>query len=440
MLHFQSNRGVRFCDGITRREFLRVGSLAVGMSLTELARLQAGPASQKSCIQLCLIGGPSQLDTWDPKPNAPAEIRGPFRAIRTNVPGIDICEHFPLMARMADRYAIVRSVYHKEAPIHENGLQLLQTGRLSAPGGGWPHCGAVMGRLKGPRGDMPPWVIVEGPLRGTGVHIGHGQSTGPLGDEFGAAMWECGLADPTTTYGLDPARRGDPHALLDAVDTANRCLDMSGVLGVAAASDVVVEGRTKQAFNVAAEPEQVRERYGWNTFGQNCLLARRLVERGVRLVTVNMFDTVFNQVTWDCHANGGDLPTTLDDYGRTLCPMFDAAYSALLDDLMGRGLLATTLVVAMGEFGRTPRINPGNGRDHWPGVWSVLLAGGGVRGGQIVGASDAHGAAPKDRPVHAPELAATIYHALGVDPATRLPNALGPETPLVDAAPVLELF
>ena len=181
-------------------------------------------------------------------------------------------------------------------------------------------------------------------------------------------------------------------------------------------------------------------RSGRNTFGQSCLLARRLVEHGVRLVTVNMFDTVFNEMTWDCHADGGALCTTLQDYCDILCPIFDRAYAALLEDLQQRGLLDRTLVLAMGEFGRTPRLNPRGGRDHWPGVWSVLFAGGGVRGGQVVGASDRTGAEPRDRPVSAAEVAASVYKALGIDPRTRVPSADGQALPLVDANPVGELF
>jgi uncharacterized protein (DUF1501 family) len=177
-----------------------------------------------------------------------------------------------------------------------------------------------------------------------------------------------------------------------------------------------------------------------NTFGQACLLARRLVEHGVRLVTVNMFDTVFNEVTWDCHADGGALATSLDDYKDTLCPMFDQAYAALLDDLAQRGLLEHTLVVAMGEFGRTPQLNSRGGRDHWPNVWSILFAGGTVRGGQVIGASDRHGAEPKDRPVSPAEVAASVYYGLGIDPGTCLPDAAGRPVPLVEANPVMELF
>jgi len=193
------------------------------------------------------------------------------------------------------------------------------------------------------------------------------------------------------------------------------------------------------AVDLTRENDDLRRQYGMNTFGQSCLLARRLIEQGVRLVTVNMFDTVFNQITWDCHADGASLPTTLEDYRATLCPMFDQAYTSLLEDLSQRGLLKQTLVVAMGEFGRTPQLNPRGGRDHWPGVWSILFAGAGVRGGQVIGSSDALGGEPKDRPISPQEVAASIYHGLGIDPKIRM-QAENQSFPLADAEPIAELF
>ncbi len=463
MIHLESNDGIRSCDGVTRRDFLRAGGLALGLGLTELARLQqlgAAPrSSERACIQLFLVGGPSQLDTWDPKPAAPENVRGPFRPVRTNVPGLHLSELFPLMARRADRFAVLRSVYHQEAPIHETGHQLLQTGRLARNDVEWPHCGAVLGKLlpsplegegSGVRGSVPPWVVLPGMIGNTGVSVSHGQSAGFLGDAHAPFIVsrtpapQLRVADTSTPPGLDPAQLPDRLSLVDAVDAVQRSVesDTTDVTDAAQsqALGTLFSPRAKRAFDLAAEPESVRERYGRNTFGQSCLLARRLVEHGVRLVTVNMFDTVFGQITWDCHANGGDLNATLDDYRATLCPMLDQAYAALLDDLEVMGMLDTTLVLATGEFGRTPKLNPRGGRDHWPGVWSVLAAGGGVRGGQAVGASDAHGAEPADRPIHPAEIVATVYHALGIDPRTPLPRPDGRPVPLVEAKPILELF
>jgi uncharacterized protein (DUF1501 family) len=260
------------------------------------------------------------------------------------------------------------------------------------------------------------------------VTADHGQRAGCLGDDH----------EPVVVCGEPMA-----GALAVAVDRAHRRFDNRGGgrdACTTAAFDRVFSGRSKRAFDIASEPDGLRDRYGRNTFGQSCLLARRLVEAGVRLVTVNMFETVFDNLTWDCHADGGSLPTTLDDYRQTLCPMFDTAYATLLDDLRERGMLRNTLVLAMGEFGRTPEINPRGGRDHWPGCWTVLFAGANVRGGQVIGASDATGAEPADRPVAPAELAATVYQALGLDPATRVPGPDGRPMPLADAAPVTELF
>jgi uncharacterized protein (DUF1501 family) len=428
MLSFEGHKGVRFCDGLTRRDFLRVGALgagAVGLSLADLDALHAaGGPGDVNCILLFLVGGPSQLDTWDPKPDAPDTVRGPFRSIRTNVPGVRISENFPLMAKSADRYAIVRSVHHKAAPIHETGHQLMQTGRLSRGGVEHPHYGSVISYLRGPRAaGAPPFVVLPAPIGNTGVTVSHGQTAGFLGDGHRPLL--------ARIAGVDPARTD----LTEAVDAVRRSLDEED-----ADPGPVLGGRAGRAFDLAGETEGLRSRYGRNTFGQSCLLARRLVEHGVRLVTVNMFDTVFNEVTWDCHADGGSLAVRLDDYKETLCPMFDRAYTALLDDLDRRGMLDTTLVLAMGEFGRTPRLNPRGGRDHWPGCWSVLFAGGGVRGGRVVGASDSVGGEPKDRPVTPAEVAATVYHALGVGPAARLPGPDGEPMALADAAPVMELF
>jgi hypothetical protein len=411
MLQFNDKKGDIVGDRLTRRDFLRVGGLsagALGLSLAELGQLpRAGAAAvgrNVNCILLFLVGGPSHLDTWDPKPAAPSNVRGPFRPIRTNVPGIDLCEHFPLMAQVADRFALVRSVHHHEAPIHETGHQLMQTGFLFRGGREYPHYGSVLSHLRGPTAaGLPPFVVLPWPIGYTGVSVSHGQTAGYLGANNAPFVLQ---ADPVrlqshADYFAPAARRG---------------------------------------FALTRESEDLRSRYGWNTFGQSCFLARRLVEHGVRLVTVNMFDTVFNEVTWDCHADGGSLAVGLDEYARTLCPMFDRAYTTLLEDLRQRGLLDTTLVVAMGEFGRTPRLNHRGGRDHWPGCWTLLFAGGGVRGGQVVGSSDAIGAEPKERPVTPAEIAATVYHGLGIDLGTRLTDPEKGQLPLTEGQPIEELF
>jgi hypothetical protein len=441
MLTFHSHTPVRFCDGLTRRDFLRVGSLCagtVGLSLTDLPAARANGSSEVNCIVLFLVGGPSQLDTWDPKPAAPQDIRGPFRQVATKVPGLTLCETFPCIASMADRFAVVRSVHHEEAPIHETGQQMMQTGRLCRDAEEYPHYGAVLSHLRGQRsGGLPPFALVPGPIGNTGVGVSHGQGAGFLGNRHEPFGLTCDTID--LPPGLDPARLHNRYDLMNAIDEAQRAFDASGSQGNAGLQQLF-SSSVRRAYDLTVEPAELRQRYGQNTFGQSCLLARRLVEHGVRLVTVNMFDTVFDNLSWECHADGGCLSTTLDDYRETICPMFDHAYSALLTDLDQRGMLSNTLVVAMGEFGRTPQLNPRGGRDHWPGVWSILFAGAGVRGGQVIGSSDKIGAEPRDRPVTPAEVAATVYQALGVDLATLLPGPDGRQVLVVGAAPIHELF
>jgi hypothetical protein len=366
---------------------------------------------------------------------------------------MEICEHFPLMAQMADRYAILRSVHHKEAPIHETGHQMMQTGHLFQDGREYPHYGAVVSCLRGPREPgMPPFVVLPSAIGNTGVSVSHGQGAGFLGSKHEPFFLR---GDPAAEgfkisaiqapSGLDPAHMTSRGELLGAVDQAQRVFDTIDKSGSRdhfhhQAFQSIFAEKGKKAFDIAAEPSSLRSRYGMNTFGQSCLLARRLVEGGVRLVTVNMFDTVFNDITWDCHADGGSLSSRLDDYKETLCPTFDAAYATLLDDLHQRGMLHNTLVVAMGEFGRTPQLNPRGGRDHWPGVWSILFAGGKVRGGQVIGSSDRTGAEPKDRPITPAEVAASVYKGLGIDRAACLHGPDNRPMSLVEAEPVDELF
>jgi uncharacterized protein (DUF1501 family) len=435
MLHLEGKKGVQTCDGLSRRDFLRAGAVgagAVGLTLADLAGLNAADfGDRRSCILLFLVGGPGQLDTWDLKPHAPSEVRGPFRPRATNVPGVQVSEHFPRLAGMADRFALVRSVHHDAAPIHETGHQLMQTGRLCRGGREYPNYGAAVSHLRGARSEgVPPWVVLPAPLGNTGVSVSHGQTAGFLGPRH----------DPVVLHG-DPAYPND-RPLVATADAAHRAFDSTPASEAATlrAFDRLFSPAAKKALDLGAEPEALRTRYGSGTFGQSCLLARRLVEAGVRLVTVNMFDTVFNEITWDCHADGGALAGTLDDYRDTLCPMLDAACATLLGDLEQRGLLETTLVVAMGEFGRTPQLNPRGGRDHWPGCWSILLAGGGVCGGRVVGSSDAVGGEPRDRPVRPAEVAASVFHSLGLDPRTSLPGPDDEAVPLADAEPIWELF
>lgn len=392
---------------VSRRDFLRVGSLSVvGLPVAEQAALARSRAAggRRSCILILMTGGPSQFETFDPKPEAPSEIRGPLRPIATSVPGVAVSEGLPQLAKRAHQFSILRSVYHSAAPIHETGFQLLQTGRLAQGGRTFPSVGSVAARLLGPRSGAPPYVVLPGLLQDTGVRAYRGQ---------GAGFWETEYAPivpPSSQKASDVGRSNGPEE-----------------------SDLL-------RWSLAEESDSVCNTYGENPFGRLCLHARQLVERGVRFVTINLFDHLVNQVTWDCHANKPTAPGTLLDYRDRLCPQFDRALAALLDDLGRRGLLDETLVMAAGEFGRTPRLNANGGRDHWPGVWSALVAGGGVIGGQLIGASDVCGGSPQDRPVPLAELAATLYRGLGIDLKTMLVDDDGTETPLIEAEPIGELF
>jgi len=422
--------------GVTRRDFLRVGGLglgSLGFTQAELAvATTEAPSDVRSVILLLLVGGPSQLETWDPKPDARAEVRGPFRSIATRCLGVRICEHLPRLASRMDRFALVRSVHHDAAPIHETGHQLLQTGRLGQGTEEPPHFGSVVARLKGVRNGYPVSAIVPGAIASTGVQISHGQSCGWLGR----------ACDPFTLNADPGAPEFDARLALNRasafVDEAERSGSTRAV-ALTRWAEPHLSAAARNAFELRQERCRTRDAYGQSTFGQSCLLARRLVEAGVRVVTVNMHATVFNQVSWDCH---GSAPfSTLDDYARELLPTFDQAFSALIDDLDQRGRLESTLVIAAGEFGRTPRLNASGGRDHWPGVWSVALAGAGVRGGQVVGASDADASEPSDRPVKPQDLLATVYHSLGIDSAKYLSGTDGQSAPILeDGRCIGELF
>jgi uncharacterized protein (DUF1501 family) len=397
---------------------LRLGGLGLGWLGARASAFCAPPslesAADRSVILLLLVGGPSQLETWDPKPDATSDVRGPFSSIATRVPGVRISEHLPRLAQRMDRLAILRAVHHGEAPIHETGCQLLQTGRLCRSGEEAPHFGSLIAHLRGARNGLPPFALIPGPIKATGIDIPHGQTSAWLGAR----------CDPFS-LDADPAgSKFDAHA--------------AWARSRARSSDSSSNPSGENPFDIAREPDRLRDDYGRTTFGQSCLLARRLVERGVRVVTVNMFETVFNRVSWDCH--GGSPFSTLNDYARVLLPDFDRAFSALIDDLDRQGRLDSTLVVATGEFGRTPRLNTAGGRDHWPGVWSIAMAGGGIRGGQVLGSSDREAAYPADRPVTAQDVLASIYFALGIDSRQYIGRPGSEPRALVDGGePIREL-
>ncbi|HEU0008666.1 MAG TPA: DUF1501 domain-containing protein [Verrucomicrobiae bacterium] len=458
MLKVTGNGSITTCDGLTRRDFLQVGTLgALGFSMANFAALQALGAtdpkqSDKACILIFNLGAPSQLDTFDPKPDAPREIRGPFKAIPTASPDIQLTEILPRHAKLADKFSLVRSCYHTAAAVHDTGHQMMQTGRLFQGGINTPHAGCALEYLRGRKTELPAHVILPEPMGPTGGNLPHGQDAGFLGKSY----------DPFV-LGVDPskkdfkvpdllppreigearlARRRELRAVVDDTVKNFEASENAKLMDAnfANAYRLMTSVKARDAFDLAKEPETVRERYGMTRFGQCCLLARRLVEAGVRFVTINTFITVFDEITWDIH---GSKPfTSIGGMKDIVAPMYDQGYSALLEDLVQRGLLDNTLVACLAEFGRTPRINPAGGRDHWPQCWTVNFAGGGVKGGRVVGKSDDIGGYPAERPVAPKEIVATIFHCLGLDLDTHLPGPAGRPFPLVDfgTQPIRELL
>ncbi len=435
------------CNGTTRRDFLKVGALgAIGFSLADYFAAKAAgsvtAADDRSVIMIFNLGAPSQLDTFDMKPDAPAEIRGPFKPISTASPNFQISEIFPLHAKIADKFSLVRSCHHGGAAVHDAGWQVMQTGRVFSGGVNTPHAGAVVSHLRGRKTDLPAFVVLPQTMGRGGGNLPNGQAGGFLGkshDPFSL------MADPSQPNfkvpdllppaEIDPARLDRRRKLRDIVDSTVKDFEASENAKLMndnfqAAFRLMTSVKAREAFDLAKEPAAVRGRYGMNRFGQCCLLARRLVEAGVRFVTINTFLTVFDEITWDLH---GTKPfTSIEGMKNIVAPMYDKAYSALIEDLDQRGMLEATLVCNLAEFGRTPRVNPAGGRDHWPQCFTCYFAGGGVKGGRVVGASDPIAAVPADRPVEPADIVATIFHSLGLDLETSLPGPSGRPFPLVD--------
>ncbi|MGE3819873.1 MAG: DUF1501 domain-containing protein [Isosphaeraceae bacterium] len=440
------DRPVRLCDGVNRREWLRVGGLStLGLSLAGLLRHEAmaGPSGSgtrsttfgkaKSVIFLWLQGGPPQHETFDPKPDAPAEIRGPFKPIQTNVPGIHFGELLPRTARIADKLAVVRSIATDDNNHDVSGYWVL-TGYPYGPGSAreikpndWPYFGSVVKKVK-PSDRLPALTSVWLPdmMRLNDNVTPAGQTAGFLGK-----FWEPErfVGDPsvpgyqveglTLPANLPTVRVDRRRDLLRQIDPSLARVERSGTLEswdriARQAYDLVTSGRARTAFDLDREPEALRDRYGRHGWGQSVLLARRLVEAGVRLVHVNWSrepgDSAVDNPMWDTHTQNADR---LQD---VLCPQFDVTFPTLIEDLESRGLLDETLVVAIGEFGRTPKINGQGGRDHWGHVFSFAMAGAGIRGGQVFGASDKQGGFPAIDPIRPHDLTATIFHLLGIDP------------------------
>lgn len=399
----RESESVRPQDGLTRRDFLLAGSvpmLGLGLSRPEVARAAQRFAKERdlNCILLLLNGGPSQVDTWDPKPEAPESVRGPYRPIATRIPGVQVSELFPRLATILDRVSLVRTLHHDGPAIHDTGHQLLQTGRAFQEGVEHPHLGCVVSYLKGSRAGIPAHVLLPQPIGQTGGGRSHGQSAGFLG------------------------RPHDPFV-------PNGCPDSPG------SSRLV-----REALELNGESVKALDRYGQTRFGRSCLQARRLIERGCRFVTVNQFETVFDEPTWDCH--GSSPFCKLGDYRNLVAPSFDNAYASLIEDLSQTGLLETTMVLALGEFGRTPRLNASGGRDHHTACWTALVAGGPIQGGRVIGASDEIGHAPKDRPVKPAEIIATAFQGFGLSLDAKLPGPQGQPVRLVEPGvePIWELL
>jgi hypothetical protein len=450
-------RPVRLCDGLTRREVLRVGGLGVsGLLWSDLLRARAAAArpaprsfgKAKSCILVFNYGGPSHLDLWDLKPDAPREIRGEFDPISTRVPGTSICEHLHRLAAIADRYAIVRSMSHVDND-HAVGTYLALTGHphpRSRPLGveppasplDMPSFGSVISKLRPPDAPVFPYVTL-GVLRHLGNHDSMGQDAGCLGKVYDPFSVPQGARDAGGLRTLLGAAAGERlvrrRQLLGTIDRVPAALEATAATrshdGFAQrAYEILASSASRQAFEIAREPAAVRDAYGPSALGQDCLLARRLVEAGVPLVTVY---SVANR-DWDTHANN------FKDLKEKLLPDTDRALAALLEDLECRGLLEETLVVWMGDMGRTPRINAAAGRDHWSFCYSIVMAGGGVRGGLVHGSSDRAAAYPSSDPVNPADIIATIHHLLGIDHRTQIVDQQGRPFVIGTGEPVLSLL
>jgi hypothetical protein len=446
-------------DLLNRRHLLQAGSLGIlGLNLVNLLRAQAAQPVQaaasrlKSCILIFYYGGPSQLDTWDLKPHAPREVRGEFSSIATRVPGVRICEHLPCCARVMDRLALIRSLHH---PMRNHNAAAVEAlcGRTPLKGdlelladdpNSFPSYGSAMSYLSQRSRTVPRHVALP--------HIMHnvvvlpGQTAGFLGAASNPFQVTRDPNDPNFHVGelelpadLSLARLENRHELLALVEAQKaRAEWLGGKRAMTAyqekAFQLLHSDTVRRAFDLSLEAGPVRERYGRTTLGQSLLLARRLVEAGVRFVNVN--DKIHNGqlANWDSHEN---------NFGRLkndLLPPADRAFSALIEDLDGRGLLDSTQVVALAEFGRTPQINKSAGRDHWPDCYSIVLAGGGVRGGAVYGASDRMAAYPEADPVTPGDLAATLFWRLGIDPATPIHDLTGRPYRLAEGDPLHKLF
>jgi hypothetical protein len=457
-------RHQRLCDGSSRRDFLELGALCgLGLSMPTLLQAAAGkPGAQrerpraKHCILLFLTGGPPQLDTWDPKPAAPEQYRGELRPIATAVPGIHVSELFPRLGQQAQHCAILRSASHSDR-IHTTAGYAMLTGMAHPQANGrsaadikpgphdHPHLGALLALARPESHGLPAFVALPEAIKDAGVNPYPGLDGGFLGNRF--APWRIEgnatqdgfrLPDIFLPRDITAERLEDRRLLLPQ-------LERSLVAADAAAADLehrqqqafalMKAPAVRQAFRLEAEPDRMRDEYGRHLFGQGCLLARRLIEAGIPLVTVYWhYEGPADSPVWDTHQNN------FRHLRERLAPPTDRALAALVGDLAQRGLLDETLIVCMGEFGRTPLINAHGGRDHWPAVQSLVLAGGGIRGGSVYGASDRYGAYPADKPTTPAAVAATILHLLGVPPDLEIHDRSNRPFPACQGSPIQGLL
>ena len=459
------------CDGIARRNFIRVGGLtALGLGMGNFFQLQRSMAAKslntkapkaKSCIMIWLDGGASHLDTFDPKPKAPSEVRGPFASVSTKLTGIRVSEHLPRTAKLMDKLALIRSVTSPFG-VHNFAIQYLMTGYKPTPALEYPTMASVVAHMQTQTGVLPSNITIPDLISRDGATVGNGflpNSTKhfSLGSDPGKANYK--VRDLDFYRGLDLSRLNRRRTIVNAMNEyGNLKSKAKGPIDpdLERAYNLIASAEDKAAFDITKEPAKVRERYtfdprsdlpasrtgpssGGNNIGQQCLLARRLVERGVPFVTVN-------NTGWDNHLNlatyANRVPGNPNSASHALIPGLDKALSALIGDLSDRSMLDETLVLVMTDFGRTPKINSTGGRDHWPNCFSIVMAGGGVQGGQVIGESDALGEFVKNRPITPGDLAATIYTLLGIDPGHELhtpdgrPIRIAPQ----DSKVILELF
>lgn len=428
-----------FCDGVNRRGFVKAGLTGLaGLSLPDLLRLQAraetSARSDAAVIFLELAGGPTQHETYDPKPDAAAEYRGPFGTVETSVPGVRFSELMAEQAKIMDKLVVLRAVHH-DSGSHQTSAHLTQTGYYlrdrQSRENDMPCIGSIAARVCGPnQPGIPPFVSVPTSMRyGRAAWVGKGFN--PFETVKSADSDPFVVQNLTLIGGLTHERLGNRRSLLQGFDQARRVIDNNGVADAKdeftrQAFDMVTGDKARAAFDIAAEPQAVRIRYGTSSLGQNILLARRLVEHGVKFVSVR----VNTLGSWDDHK---DITGRMKAKG----PAFDQGTAALVSDLHERGLAGNVMVVAMGEFGRTPRINKDAGRDHWGRVMSVMMAGGNLNTGQVIGSSDATGATPVDQPYRPENVLATVYRHLGIDPATTFTDNSGrPRYLLEERTPV----